>query len=447
MTIAKIKELTLTYNQTVTGMRDLVDKAEAEKRGLTSDEQAKWDEGDKAAASLKERIERLQRTYDLVHQIDEYNKSTGLRSRVEGGNDDTTVLDDIDEEDAAEAQRREQDAKFQRSFRRAFGTYLRGGMEDLPPEMRKIMGTARGQVDPKQLRDLNIGTPAAGGYTVPQDFLAKLFEAQKAYGGMRGVAQVISSSTGASMPIPTESDIANAATIVGEAVQSNTSVDATFGQATLGAYMYRTVVKVSMEMLQDSAFDINSYIPRKMGIRFGRGTNAHYTTGTGTGQPRGLLAASGGTAAGKTGTTGQTTTVIYDDLVDLEHSVDPEYRANAQFMMHDSSVKVLKKLKDSSGRPIWLPDYASVGGGFPATILGYRYQVNQDMPVMSANAKSIAFGDFQYYLVRDVMGLMIVRLTERYADFGQVGFIGFMRTDGVYVNANDPVKHYANSAT
>ena len=145
------------------------------------------------------------------------------------------------------------------------------------------------------------------------------------------------------------------------------------------------------------------------------------------------------------GQVGQTTSVIYEDLVDLEHSVDPAYRAEAEFMFHDDTLKVLKKLKDADGRPLWLP---GVAVREPDTILGYNYVINQDMPIMAANAKSILFGDFSKYMIRDVMDLMLLRLVERYADFAQVGFIAFSRHDGDLLDAGtNPIKHYANSAT
>lgn len=448
-TLQRLLALRADYNSAVKTIRDISDKAEAEKRGLTTDERAAYDAAVAECEGLKDRITRAERELNLVAEA---AASGGVASRgaLGGGSADDDLGDDDDgDEDAPAAKaKREQDAKFQRQFRKAFGVYLRGGMDELNGNLRTIFQRSRQQIDAKQLRDLSVGTTAAGGFTVPQDFFNTLIEAQKTFGGMAEVAQIINSASGATLPIPTESDIANAATIVGENVVGNTSVDATFGAVNMGAFMYRTVVRVSLELLQDSAFDLNAYIARKMGIRFARGQNAHFTTGTGIGQPTGILAASGGAATGKTGTTGQTTSVLFNDLIDLEHSIDPSYRRQARFMFHDLTLRAIKKLADSNGRPIWMPDYAtSVGGGFPATLLGYGYTVNQDMPQMAANAKSIAFGAFEYYMIRRVMGVMILRLTERFADNGQVGFIGFARADGKYVNVNEPIKVYANSAT
>ena len=199
---------------------------------------------------------------------------------------------------------------------------------------------------------------------------------------------------------------------------------------------------VSLQLLQDSAFDLNSFLVDKLGTRIARITNRHFTVGTGSGQPNGLVTAS---TTGQTGASGQTASIIYDDLVELEHSVDPAYRAKAKFMFHDQTLKTLKKLKDGYGRPLWLPGIAVKE---PDTINGYGYAVNQHMPTMAADAKSVVFGDLKSYFIRRVNNPIVMRLAERYADAGQVGFIVWQRFDGTLVDAGThPVKAYANSHT
>ena len=183
-----------------------------------------------------------------------------------------------------------------------------------------------------------------------------------------------------------------------------------------------------------------------LGEALGRGINAHLTTGTGTGQPRGILADS---VSGKVGTTGQTTTVIFDDLVDLIHSVDPEYRKSpsVRFMMHDLSLAKVRKLKDSQGRPIFLPGYDGLGRVMPDTVLGYPVTVNQDVAQMAANAKSILFGDFSMYYIRDCMDVTMFRFTDSaYIKLGQIGFLAWMRSGGNLLDTG-AIKYYANSAT
>jgi HK97 family phage major capsid protein len=211
----------------------------------------------------------------------------------------------------------------------------------------------------------------------------------------------------------------------------------------LNAYVYTSkLVLVSNQLLQDSAFDLETFLSIKLGTRIARAINTHFTVGTGTSQPNGVVTAA---TSGKVGLVGQTLSLIYDDLIDLEHAVDPAYRNGAKFMMHDQSLKVVKKLKDTTGRPLWLPGLAFKE---PDTINGYGYSINQDMPVMAANAKSVIFGDFSRYYIRKIPAVQVLRLTERYADYNQTGFLAFQRWDGNLVDAGThPIQYYANSAT
>lgn len=287
-----------------------------------------------------------------------------------------------------------------------------------------------------------VGTGAAGGFLVPQGFAGEIERALKSFGGVRAAARLFPTSQGNDIPWPTYDDTAN----VGELLAENTAAaaqDVTFGQITLKAYKYSSkVVLVALELLQDSAFDINALLADILAERIGRITNTHFTTGDNTAKPQGIVTAAG---SGKVGATGQTTSITYDDVVDLEHSVDPAYRIQpgTGWMFADSTLKALKKLKDSQNRPLWLPGLAVRE---PDTILSYPYTVNQDVAVMAASAKSIIFGNFKKYIVRDVMDITLLRLVERYAEFGQVGFIAFSRHDGRAVQAA-ALKFYQNSAT
>jgi len=323
----------------------------------------------------------------------------------------------------------------------AFRAWLRGGLAALAPEQRADMA-ARQAALPAELRAQGIATGAAGGFMVPQDFRAVLEKAMLAFGGMREAATVIRTSTGAALPMPTVNDTAQTGALLAENT-ATAEQDVTFGAVTLDSFMYTSkLVRVSLQLLQDEAFPADTWLAGLLGERLGRITNAHFTTGTGSGQPNGVVTAS---TLGKTGLAGQTLSIIFDDLVDLEHSVDPNYRRGARFMMHDSSLKVVKKLKDSQNRPLWLPGLATRE---PDTILGYGFTVNQDVAVMAANAKSVLFGDFTKYVIRSVLDIQMMRLVERYADLLQVGFLAFLREDGDLLNAGtNPVKHYANSAT
>ena len=202
----------------------------------------------------------------------------------------------------------------------AIRAFLRGGINALTPEQNRIM-TQR--VNPDIRAAMSTTTPAEGGFTTALEYQKSLEEAMKQYGGIRQVATTIQTSTGMAMQFPT----ADATAEIGEIVGQNTTVtraDTLFGLTTMDVYKYSSKdIAIPFELLQDSFIDIEAYIQTVLANRLGRITNLHFTTGTGTGQPNGVVTAAG---AGKVGVTGQTVTVVYDDLIDLQHSVDPAYR-------------------------------------------------------------------------------------------------------------------------
>lgn len=285
-----------------------------------------------------------------------------------------------------------------------------------------------------------VSTGPVGLYTVPNETMRALEVALLTYGGMRQAAQVIRTSTGATLPIPTVDDTGNSGVMLGEN-SAATELGVTFGQVVLSAYKYSSkYVLVSVELLQDSSINVAEFLGSALGTRIARITNNHFTLGTGSANPNGVVNAA---TLGKTGATGQQASVIYDDLVDLEHSVDPNYRQGAIFMMHDSSLKVIKKLKDSQGRPLWMPGMVA---GAPDTILGYRFVINNDVATMATSAKSILFGDFSKFMIRDVADVSVLRLDERFAEYHQVAFLAFSRHDSDLLDAGThPIKWYANT--
>lgn len=421
--MSQLKKLREERARVAQEMRTMYDLAEKENRGFNAQEDEQWKKAEADIEALDVRIanaEKLEQREALLGQ------SQGLLAGGDIPNAENRAGEHGDPNKIDEAA--------------TFRNWLRSGMEDLTLEQRQWMQGRR--VDSKEVRALAAGTNNAGGFTVAQDFYNKLEIAMKMWGGMLNVSEILRTDTGATLPMPTLNWTTLVATIIGENVQSTLDTSTPFGAVNLGAYTYRTLVlPISYEFLQDSAFGEGTIIDA-FGEQLGRGLNAHLTTGTGTGQPQGIVTAA---TSGKVGTTGQTLTVIYDDLVDLEHSVDPAYRANAKWMLHDSSLKVIKKLKDLNGLPLFVP---AVSGAAYDTILSYPYQINQDMPVMAANAKSIVFGRLDKYKTRIVKDVTMLRLVERYADFLQVGFLGFMRADGKLLDAGtNPVKFYQNSAT
>lgn len=320
----------------------------------------------------------------------------------------------------------------------AYLNYVRFGIAGLSSDDRAIMakryvGDPRMGGVPSIRAAQSVGSGAGGGYTVPDEAMKPIVDAMKAFGGMRAVSTIVPTATGADLPIPTDNDTG----VVGEIITENSTHndgDMTFGQVVLQSFLYSSkIVKVSRQLLQDSSVDLNGYIGRKLGQRIGRIQNTHFTTGDGSSKPRGVVTAStlGKTAAGAAA-------ITYDELVDLMHSVDPAYQDGARWMMNFATLAIVRKLKDSANMPVWAP----MAGGAPDTILGRPYTINQDMPAATTGLKSVLYGDFSNYHIRDAGNVILLRLEERYADALQVGFLAFLRSDGDLIDAGtNPVKH------
>ncbi|MEG7524716.1 MAG: phage major capsid protein [Chromatiales bacterium] len=286
-----------------------------------------------------------------------------------------------------------------------------------------------------------------GGYTVQTDVVQTVMDALKAFGGMRSVANVIQTEMGNQLDYPTSDGTAEEGEQVAENVAA-TDQDVSFGLVSLNTYKYSSkVVPVPIELLQDSAVDIEAFVNHRLVQRIGRITNSKFTTGTGVNEPRGIVTAA---TAGKVGATEQTDTITYADLIDLFHSVDPAYRENGtcSFMMNDASLQVLHHLRDSVGRPIYLPAYDGLAGPLPDSLLGHNITINQNVAPMAVSAKSILFGDFNYYVIRDVMAANLLRFDDSaYAKRGQVGFLMFSRHGGNFTDVGGAVKYYQNAAS
>lgn len=296
------------------------------------------------------------------------------------------------------------------------------------------------------------GDPAngsEGGDTVPTTIVARITEALKKYGGMRQVAEVIQTASGNPMSFPTSDGTSEEGELVAENTAAS-SQDPSFGTVGLNVYKFGSkIVTVPFELLQDSVVDIEQFIAARLATRLGRTQNKLFTTGTGSGQPNGIVTAA---ASGVVAATGGATSVSYDNLVDLQHSVDPAYRdlGRTRYMFNDSTLAAIRKLKDGQNRPIFIPGYLDNGiaGGVPDTLLGKPFTINQAVPDMAANAKSILFGDFTFYKIRDVMAITLFRFADSaYASKGQVGFLAWMRSGGNLVDVGGPVKFFQNSAT
>lgn len=335
-------------------------------------------------------------------------------------------------------------------YERAMGRYIRGHrMEQLRSEEQEALFRSHVPFDSVENRDMSTLSGAAGGFTVAPDtrFYGSIVQALKFFGGMEAAgADVITTTTGAELPFPTSDDTGNTGAIVAEEGSHAGGTTPTVGQKILRAYLYSSLVlKVSWQFLQDSGIDVESWLGARLGERLGRIQNTHFTAGTGANQPEGVMTAS---AQGRAAATGNSTSIPFDDVYRLIHSVDVAYRnARCRFMGHDNTALALRLAKDGQGRYLW-PEMGSTQTGQPAVLAGYPFIVNNDVAQMAASAKSLSFGDHSFYKIRRVSGITIVRLNELYVANGQVGFIAFMRADGGLVDAGqNPVKHFANSAS
>jgi HK97 family phage major capsid protein len=362
----------------------------------------------------------------------------------------------------------EQHAK---AYRKAWADYLRNGENPNPRAQRTSLGrhgapgmSNKNKLAMEEVRKFiagfnpenraeeegnllnQIGTYTGLGFFVPAGFVYDVETATKWYAPLMdgAVFQILETATGQPLPYPTSNDTAQAARVIGESQDvTSGSTDVSASHVNLAAYKYTTdLIKVSIELLQDSAFNIESFLAERFAIRLGRGYERDLTNGDGSSKPTGLLtdvAASGAvaiTANGSSESSGGSETgansVGYTDLVRLEHSVDPSYRRGAKFMFHDTTLSYLKRILDKFGRPLWTP---GMKDGAPDTIVGYPYVINQSVPQIAAGNTVVAFGDMKKFLVRKVKDLSVLRLDERYAEFGQIAYVAFSRIDSRLIDA------------
>jgi HK97 family phage major capsid protein len=426
MQLSKIRELREKRAALAKQMAELI----PDSGPMPAESREKFDRLDADQKALADQITVMERSADLDRELSSSSKPREAPVGATG------------EPNPAEREER---------FHKAFISYLKNGLypdqytPGVSEEERAIL---------LEKRDMGTGGGNAlqgsgGGYFVPVGFINRVEDALKYYGDMLNVSTILETATGQPLPHPTDNDTAVTGEIVGEGA-SVTTADVTLGNVIFNAFKFSTkMVKVSLELLQDSAFDIEGFLSTKFGIRLGRILNAKFTTGGGTTEPTGIITAA--TASGQTvigddnaSSPDPNTEVGYLDLLNLEHSVDILYRRGAKFMFHDTTLRFIKGLKDKYGRPLWLPGLAV---NSPDTILGYPYSINNDMDQLGAGKTTVAFGDLSKYMIRRVKELAVLRLVERFADYGQVAFIGFARYDGNLLDAGThPVMYLVQSS-
>ncbi len=269
---------------------------------------------------------------------------------------------------------------------------------------------------------LQVGVDSEGGVFAPDEFERTLIEALEEQNIFRGLAKFITTSSG-DRKIPVVASKGTATWIDEEAAYPES--DDSFGMISIGAFKLATMIKVSEELLNDSVFDIASYIAKEFARRIGTKEEEAFFVGDGSGKPTGLLANSGGAELGVTAASA--TAITLDEIIDLFYSLKSPYRKNAVFLMNDTTVKAIRKLKDNTGNYLWQP---SITAGTPDTILNRPVYTSSYVPTLAAGAKAITFGDMGFYWVADRQGRSFKRLNELFAATGQVGFIASQRVDG-----------------
>lgn len=324
-------------------------------------------------------------------------------------------------------------------YRDVFYKMLRvgGDVSELTSEERTILRA--GHVDKEELRAQTAGSTTAGGYTVPTTLANMLSEAMKQFGPLYtdDLCTFIDTASGNPMKLPTIDDTAGTgyAHTEAAALTDDGSADAVFGQAALDAYTYDTrFVRWSWELNNDSIFAMEQLLARLLGTRLGRIANNKLTVGTGSSQPNGIVTAS---SLGKTAAS--TSAIAADEIIDFFHAVDPAYRNSpkARFMMNDSTLAAVRKLKDGQGNYLWQMGNVQVGA--PDVLLGKPVVVNQDMASIATGNKVMVFGDFSYFYIRRVGSPVIGVMRERF--WPDLGIAGLIRFDSE-IGQSGAIKHY-----
>lgn len=272
------------------------------------------------------------------------------------------------------------------------------------------------------LNSLQVGTDSEGGYLVPDEYERTLVEALEEQNIFRSLAHVIQTSSG-DRKIPVVATKGTASWVDEEGAIPES--DDAFSQVSIGAYKLGTMIKVSEELINDSVFDLEAYIAREFARRIGNKEEEAFFTGDGSGKPLGVLAENGGAEVGVTAASA--TAITADELIDLFYSLKAPYRKNAVWLLNDSTIKAIRKLKDNNQQYLWQPGLTA---GAPDTLLGRPVRTSAFMPALAAGSKSVLFGDLSYYWVADRQGRSFRRLGELFAPTGQVGFLATQRVDG-----------------
>jgi HK97 family phage major capsid protein len=442
----RVKELRQQRAAIVQEMHDLT-----EKTSFTAEAQARWSTLDEQQKGLEAQIKTLERQDQLNREMRTVQNPPHIQPGAASPED--PAARNTTETATDTAARRANEVRGSTEYRNEFLSWVRTGRASTRFDAM--------QAEVRTYNAMNTTDGPSGEYTIPIGFQRELEKIMKAYGGMRRNARVVPTSTGNPLHWPTVDDTSN----IGQFLTENapvSQVNPVFGEVIYSAWLASSLqVLVSVQLMQDSAFDLEALLAELLGIRLGRIVENKYTVGAkSAGTPIGIVTSILGdatpnvvTAVGSTandGIAGNTgaNSIGSDDLDNLISAVDPAYRGaptntppadgegldgqEAIFMGHWSILDYLRKVKDKYGRPLWV---VSIADGVPDRIYGYRYDWNAAMDaavagVPAAGKNSLIFGNFSRYIVRDVLGVTMVRYNELYMPNHQVGFQAYLRTDG-----------------
>ena len=422
-------------------IRELADIANDDKQEWTAEYEEQFKDANKDYDDLTRKIEIAERAEQVQKEIDEVQErvmASDKEVRPDIPDEKSNVITLEDRANALQGWLRVQsgldpEERHLEAAKKTGVNLYRNSLDiNLETDYRKVL---------REYRAYESTSAGAGGETIPAGFVNQFEQALLQYGGVRGVATVIRTASGNQLTYPTANDTGNVGALLAENTQVSEQNVAT-SSLTLDAYKYTSkLVRVSTELLEDSAFNLVNWLGAVLGERIGRALAAAFATGTGSSQPNGIVTAS---TAGVTAAS--TTAITADELIGLYHSVDPAYRVNATWMMHDNVILAIRKLKDGDNQYLWQP---GLQAGVPDRLLGAPVIVNQQMAsTIEASAKTVLFGQMSKYIIRDVASLRLLRLVERYADYDQQGFVAFSRHDGDLLDAGThPVKHLVQAAS
>jgi HK97 family phage major capsid protein len=383
----------------VNQMRALLNKAEAEKRDLNTEEKSSYDAMEKDVDMLGTQIDRAERLAKVEDNLKQQRDSNYRPS--------TAATQEPDERVNATP-----------AYRKAFfdGLMRRKGINSVGPDYFAV---------------LSGGVDSEGGYLVPTQIEAEIIKKVYEMNPIRALATVRGSALDNSIPVRTGIPTF---TWIGESGTYGKS-NPNYGKVAMHAHKCGGIIPISEELLQDSIANMEAEVIESAGLAFAELESVAYMTGDGVGKPFGLFAqdAVAGTAIGYE-TTASSTAIVADELLDVFHKLEPQYRARASWVMRDATAKLIRKLKNSvSGDYHWQPGLIA---GQPDMLLGRPVVVCKDAPAVAAGAKAIAFGDLKAYRIQDRLGITVKGLMEIYAEQGQVGWRFSKRLDAKLTDAN-----------